>query len=818
MKKDSKDTGPYIAHIRSSDDTIQTVNEHLTAVRCGCEAFGARIGVSHLAGMAGLLHDLGKNTNAFKVYIQEAVAHSDKPPRRGSVDHSTAGGRFLYRRYHEKAKTDLEKVAVEWIANCIISHHQGLRDYLDPDLSSPFFERVALKAEGMEEYGRAEAVFLAEHASEDLDHYFSEATTEVMAAVEEIRRRRLHPIASALLVKYIFSCLIDADRTDARQFEEDSHEPWLTDHRDFFERSYRAVVNQVHFYAAQEDSEQPINQLRREMSEQCDNFATRSSGIFTLSIPTGGGKTLSSFRYALKHALETGKERIVYVAPYTTIIEQNADEIRKILQEEDRALILEHHSNVVENLDDNGTEYDVDKQRWILARDNWDRPLIFTTMVQFLNTFYAQGTRNARRLHRLSNAVIIFDEVQAVPPKCVALFNEALNFLSALAQSTCVLCTATQPTLDFVKNDLKLAPGAEIIEDLAGVTQKFKRVVVEDRTASPVEASELAKFIRDRMKGVNQVLVILNTKAAVRKLFAQLESAEWIYDKQNTLFHLSTNMCAAHRKDVLATMKQRLTKKAPVICVSTQLLEAGVDVSFDCVIRSLAGLDSIAQAAGRCNRHGHDPVRTVYIIQSSDEVLDHLPEIRVGAEITQRVLNEFASDPSRFGNDLLSPLAMKTFFRYYFHQIRGELDYPIPELNKTLLELLNNNTALFQAYRHRYGAPPPIVTRPSFATAERYFQVIPNAGRSVLVPYNHEANDLLTALNGEHAPKNLSELLHRAQQYVVNLYDHDVRSLAASGALYPLFRDHILAVRDTAYSQTFGIDAEDKGVWQPAFG
>jgi len=143
---------------------------------------------------------------------------------------------------------------------------------------------------------------------------------------------------------------------------------------------------------------------------------------------------------------------------------------------------------------------------------------------------------------------------------------------------------------------------------------------------------------------------------------------------------------------------------------------------------------------------------------------------------------------------------MKPFFRYYFHQIRGELDYPIPELNKTLLELLNNNTALFQAYRHRYGAPPPIVIPLPFATAERYFQVIRNAGRSVLVPYNHEANDLLTALNGEPAPKNLRELLHRVQQYVVNLYDHDGRSLAASGALYPVFRDHILAVRDTAYS------------------
>ena len=811
MNDNAAESRPYIAHIRASDGNIQTVSDHLQAVQTGCEAYGAKIGIAHLAGMAGLLHDLGKNTTSFQEYIHDAAAHPDHPPRRGSIDHSTAGGRFLYRHYHKDTTDVYDKVAVEWMANCIISHHQGLRDFLSPELDSPFFERVALKSKGMEEYEEAEAAFLTERTLEEVDHYFALALQETKNVLDTIRAHepKAKAITSALLIKYLFSCLIDADRTDARQFEEDQKESWMRSYRDFFQRSYINLLNEMHRFEESEDANHPINQLRRNMSQQCDDFAIKPPGIYTLSIPTGGGKTLSSLRYALKHALYHDMERIIYIAPYTTIIEQNANEVRRILQEND--LILEHHSNIIEDIDYDENDYDLTKKRLTLARNNWDRPVIFTTMVQFLNTFYAKGTTNIRRLHRLSHAVLIFDEVQAVPSKCVSLFNASLNFLDAFGSSTAILCTATQPTLDFVKNKLRLSKGAEIISNMNQVSQQFKRVEIEDLSASPLGAEGLAAFIEERMQEVQQILIILNTKSAVRKLFVQLQQAPWTKDNGVTLFHLSTSMCAAHRREILKEMKGLLKQNMPVICVSTQLIEAGVDISFQTVIRSLAGLDSIAQAAGRCNRHGKDPIRKVYVIKSSDEILKNLPEIQVAADITQRVFHEFA-------HDLLSSDAMTTYFKYYFHAIKDTLDYPISDSDSSLYELLSTNANVFAAYGHRHGHVPEIVSRPSFATAANHFAAIQDASIAVLVPFNEEAQNILVKLNGELEGEDLDALLTQSQQYVVNLYEHEVHALDRNGDIYSLLHKHVLALRDTAYSQHLGVAIEDSVPWRTEFG
>lgn len=813
----------YIAHISQTDKRIQTMPEHLDAVQQGCETFGGKIGVAHLAGMAGLLHDMGKNTPAFKQYIEAASANPAHAPKRGSVDHSTAGGRWLYRRYHKQALLPEDKAAVEWMANCIISHHQGLRDFLAPEAESPFLERVAHKQEGMEEYGKAVEALLESWTEEELDCYFADAVRELKSALQLIRESKLKPIASSLLIKYLFSCLIDADRTNTREFEENRYEGWQRDYRPFFERSYRLLMDELRAMNDGDRAEHPINRLRRDMSEQCDEFARRPSGIYTLSIPTGGGKTLASLRYALRHALEHGKERIIYIVPFTTIIEQNAQEVRRILQ--DDAHILEHHSNVVEDMDtsvrgiEQKNDYQLQKERLSLARDNWDSPIIFTTMVQFLNTFYAKGTRNARRLHRLSNAVLIFDEVQAVPPKCVSLFNAALNFLHSFGRSSLILCTATQPALDFVKHKLLMPEQAEIIQDRDEVTKQFKRVELENRiTAEGWKTGELAQFVREQAAEVGSVLIILNTKAAVRKLYLHLKEAEWIQDGGVQLYHLSTGMCAAHRKDTLKKVNDALAATQPVICLSTQLIEAGVNVSFPCVIRSLAGLDSIAQAAGRCNRHGEAELRRVYVIRSAEENLSPLPEIAIGAKISERLFREYMDDPDRFRNSLLSPQAMELYFRYYYEQIQKDLDYPVPQLDKSLFDLLNFNKAYFQDYCRTHGQAPEIVSRPAFATVEQHFQVIANQTTSVLVPYDDKAKELLLDLNGELEPEQLSRLLRQAQQYVVNLFERERIQLEKDGTLYPLLHGHVLALRENAYSVEFGVDSVGKsgGGWDLA--
>lgn len=584
----------------------------------------------------------------------------------------------------------------------------------------------------------------------------------------------------------------------------------------FFRRSYDKLMATIHSFEQAEDADHPINRLRSEMSAQCKTYALLESGIRTLSIPTGGGKTLASLRYALKHALAKQKERIIYIVPFTTIIEQNAKEIREILQEDD--MILEHHSNVIEDIKPESEEYNAHKEKIKLARDHWDRPIIFTTMVQFLNVFYAKGTRNARRLHQLANAVLIFDEVQAVPIKCISLFNAALNFLNTLGHSSILLCTATQPALSYVKNKLHLPQEAEIIANLNQVGKNFKRVELVDRT-TPLgwDAEELADFVDGNLEEVKSVLVILNTKSAVRKLFTALQS-KFSSDSDVLLFHLSTNMCAAHRKAKLEEVKEALKNSTlengkKVICVSTQLIEAGVNISFECVIRSLAGLDSIAQAAGRCNRHGKDPIRKVYIIRSADETLTSLPEIRIGADNTQRVLVDFNENPVCFGHDLLSAAAMRVYFEYYYKQIENELNYYIPKLDKHMFDLLNKNKDYHEYYKKKLNQNPEILSRPAFATAEQHFEAISNATTAVIVPYNDEARKLILDLNGDLDISELGELLHKSQQYVVNLYAPELKKLDKAGDVYPLFNGSVLALRETAYSLLFGIESTGEGAW-----
>ncbi|WP_019153453.1 CRISPR-associated helicase/endonuclease Cas3 [Robertmurraya massiliosenegalensis] len=796
----------YIAHIREKDGKIQTVREHLDEVRQLCEQFGGKIGLQHLAGLTGLLHDLGKSTEEFYDYIQAAVANPDNPPPRGSVDHSTAGGKLLYSKFYDDAQDPIVKLTVEWLAMCIISHHSGLRDFLSSDLTSPFLNRV--KEKDIKEFDNARDTFFNVQIDEsNFDDYFEKAKNEVVHLLKKFREDKLKPFTFSLIVKYIFSALIDADRTNTRVFEEDENEESAFDSDVFFEESYYSLMERITSFQVSEAASHPINQLRNEMSEQCEAFASHPSGIYTLSIPTGGGKTFASLRYALKHAVKYKKERIIYVVPYTTIIEQNAKEVRDILKNDE--FILEHHSNVIEESGYENEDYDLKTKKLKLARDNWESPIIFTTMVQFLNVFYSRGTRNARRMHNLANSIVIFDEVQSVPIKCISLFNEALNFLNGFCNSSIVLCTATQPALDFVENKLHVSTDAEMIKDINLVNRSFKRVNIIDKTTpSGMNAPELTNFILTEMETVDNVLVILNTKTAVRKLFEELKE-----HKEYELFHLSTNMCPAHRKNILQRLKDSLSKKRRVICVSTQLIEAGVDISFQSVIRSIAGLDSIAQAAGRCNRHGEDVIRNVYIIKSADEILTKLREIRIGSEQTARVLEEFKGNPEMFGNDLLSQEAINIYFKYYYYQIQNELDYPIPTIEKNLFDLLNFNQDYFSAYFNKNNAKFPLISRQSFAIAEQYFQVIDSPTTSVLVPYNFEAREIISKLNGEVDSNELSSILKRAQQYIINVYSPELEELSKAKNIDLLFHGSVYALKEVAYSEAMGLDPKGNGIW-----
>ncbi|MCM3713998.1 CRISPR-associated helicase Cas3' [Alkalihalobacillus oceani] len=795
----------YIAHVRERDKAEQLLRDHLLGVRKLCESFGAKLGLAHVAGLAGMLHDLGKYSDRFQRYLYQAVWEPDKAEfKRGEVDHATAGGRLLFEFYHNERNTPHEKLLAEIVGNAIISHHANLQDYISPKIESDFLKRI--KEKNLPEYELAVERFFTDMITEtDFKQY-------VAIALDELKQFMImDPTQSFFLTKFIFSCLIDADRTNTRLFETEAKEEEPIKYKQLFEAYHKKLLHHL-ASLKKEDGDKPINVLRSEMSEQCEQFAEKPSGIYTLSIPTGGGKTLASLRYALKHAQQFDKQRIIYIVPFTTIIEQNAQEVRDILEDDDR--VLEHHSNVIEEEvkeEELGDEPDdgflTKKEKLKLARDNWDRPLIFTTLVQFLNVFYAKGNRNTRRLHNVSHSVIIFDEVQKVPTKCVSLFNEALNFLKNFAHCSILLCTATQPTLEKVKHSLLKERDGEIVRNLGEVTAAFKRVDIVDKSAKPIGSEELAGWINEEIEEWRNVLVILNTKSAVKRLFQLLK------DSTVPVFHLSTSMCAAHRKEQLDKIKGMLEKEIPFICVTTQLIEAGVDISFKRVIRSLAGLDSIAQAAGRCNRHGKDPLGNVYVIDHAEENLSKLKEIEVGKGITTNILARFKKKPDEYEGNLLSQEAMRAYFLNYYRVMDANLNYYVKEVDKEMTKLLmalHRENSYVTYYQKKQGTIFPLCLNGSNKTAAEYFRVIEQNTISVIVPFG-EGREVIAQLNSDDWIDDSTGLLKKAQQYTVNLYSNEFNQLQNEKAIVAHFDGMIYELKEGWYSKDYGVDLQGEG-------
>lgn len=811
----------YIAHIREKDKQEQTVEVHLTEVKELAESFGAKIGVKHIAGLAGMLHDMGKYTEEFLSYIKAAVFHPESAPARGTVDHSTAGGKLLYDLYHTGKMKEIPARLAEIVGNAIISHHSYLKDFFNENLESPYLKRVQKSKLELKEYDHTKAMFF-QHVMNEVEFaaYVEKASTELLNFLKKDKTKTTEQ-KCMFLTKYIFSALIDADRTNTRLFEEDKSYSPPENRKELFESYYKKLMEKNHSFLKREDANSPINVLRRKMSEQCDSFAERPSGIYTLSIPTGGGKTLASLRYALKHAQIYNKKQIIYVVPFTTIIEQNAEEVRKILDDDEN--ILEHHSNVIMDTDEGDEDEKHDgimsiKEKLKLAKDNWDSPIIFTTMVQFLDTFYAKGSRNIRRLHNLSEAVIIFDEVQKVPISCVSLFNSALNFLKTYGNSSLVLCTATQPALDFVEYQLDISPDAEMVEKLDDVITAFKRVeIVDMATNQSFNNKRLADFVEEQVERNQSILIILNTKAVVKDLYEKLD----VQMNDIPIYHLSTAMCAAHRNQILGEIREHLDNEERVICISTQLIEAGVDVSFSCVIRSLSGLDSIAQAAGRCNRHGKmEGIQKVYVIDHEQENLDRLEEIQKGKEITKKILRDLQLDGSLYGGHLLSQEAMKSYFQAFYDGLSLDLNYHVKKLAKYQTDLLMEKRAdnnYCQIYRRENKKELPLFLVNSYGTAAQYFQVINQQTTSVIVPYG-EGEEIIADLNGDQTIEDLGNLLRKAQQYTVNLYKHEKDMLAKNGGIETVFDNQLYVLKEGAYNDKYGVDLENESGVKVSFG
>lgn len=815
-----------IAHVRESDGNIQLLEGHLRGVSQLARCNAKKIRLTDHGELIGLLHDLGKYSEEFQNYLKSAVGllnpdedeeFVDAQGLKGKIDHSSAGAQFVWRALSDQGP--LGQIVGQILALCIASHHSGLIDCLTSDPGRSVEDAFTRRMNKLDErthlgeaLGKADQAILA-RAKGLISH------PEMLAGIQSVIRGILldapeksdkSTVAQqqiGLLVRFLFSCLIDADRIDTADFESPrqarlrlrgSYAGWET------------LIGRLEQHLTSLPPRHPIDELRQDISRHCLEGASRDKGIFTLTVPTGGGKTLASLRFALHHTKRHGMDRVIYVIPFTSIIDQNADVVRGILEPEGiepGSVVLEHHSNLTP-----------EEQTWRgkILSENWDAPVIYTTSVQFLETLFGAGTRGARRMHQLANAVLIFDEIQTLPINCVHLFNNAINFLADRCGSTVVLCTATQPLLDQVdarKGAIRIPEGNELMPDVKRLFDKLKRVKVTNRRKPGGWAmDEIAALAQEETSRSGSCLVIVNTKNAAQTLYrlGKEQAAAPVY-------HLSTNMCPAHRKAILTEVLGRLERQEPVLCISTQLIEAGVDVDFGAVIRFTAGLDSIAQAAGRCNRNGIRDEGQVHVVNPQDENLGLLPDIRIARDKAERVLDDYEEDPDKFGNNRIGPEAMAWYYRNYFFARAGDMDYPVSARtlgrDDTLLNLLSANTQASAAYGSAKGRAPNLYLRQSFMAAARAFKAIDAPTRGVIAPHTQAGKDIITALCAAYLPDKEFDLLRRAQQFSVNVFPQVLERLTKAGAVQEIQEGTgILFLADSRYySDEFGLTETPEG-------
>jgi len=723
----------FYAHSKEgrSPEEWQPLEVHLRNVADMAAEFAKPFGGDQWAYLAGLWHDLGKYSDAFQAKLHaENGFETHIETRPGKVVHSEAGGHLAsLNGWH-----GFDRV-FSWL---IMGHHAGLTDYgsehigakaLEPKMCEPSRSRTVL--------GNVPVNMLNQKAP---SQKFPDGADP------------------AFFIRMLFSCVVDADFLDTEAFMNsgkaslrNQSSPELSE----LLKHLDVCMDQL----CTEAEPSPVNEIRAEVLAQCRDAADKEPAVYSLCVPTGGGKTLASLdfalRHAVKHKIKNGKSRIIYVIPYTSIIEQTAEVFRKISGFENA--VVEHHSNLAEPDESNETV------RNRLAAENWDAPIIVTTSVQFFESLYACRTGRCRKLHNLVNSVVIFDEAQCLPPEYLRPSIYAIRELYRHYRVTPVLCTATQPVLTKTEAfDFRFREGfegvSEIVSNPVELAERLKRVevVLHRNKLDPVDLPELAETIQAEGRSV---LCIVNRKDDARRLAAMLP--------KNQAIHLSTNMCGEHRAVALAGIRQRISNAdSHFYVISTSLVEAGVDIDFPVVYRALAGIDSIAQAAGRCNREGELRVNGR---KALGRTVVFLPEkqpgyVRQPAGIARELMQSGNLD------SLLTPATYEKYFRQRFWQLgQDALD------EKQIMKLFSERMNYY------------------FRTAAERFHLIEDGWQeNVLAPYG-EAVRLLGRLTSE--PWNQRSILRRMGRFSIGIPKHLFGELAA--------RDYI---RESGYPSLFMLD------------
>lgn len=801
---------------KSEEVNYQLLEEHLLSVGNIAGNIGNQVGIERLMTLIGYLHDLGKADSLFQDYLNGIINKR--------VNHSSAGAKYLLYILQtddrfDKINAEVEIQYYKEILIYVIQSHHGLYDVVDVNTyKNKSIERLNY-SENDDYSFEGEVIEFANSFNTNLTlnnkmciidlieegYYEFKKTFEKLKQLANqnpsrkvLEKQKIKMIYSTE-VSYYLSCftrlclsiLKEADIYDsANAFLNEKQKIWNKDELNFLWCEGYNNIEKIYLNYQTTPNSSELNRTRTEMSNQAKLFAEQyREGIFKLELPTGAGKTKTSLRYALTNSKNFKKNRILYVTAYLSVLEQNAKDIKEIIN--NSSAILEHHSNVL--IDDEGkeeTKLDYkDYQDISYLRDSWESPYVLTTMVQFFNTLFKGQASNIRRFCKLIDAVIIIDEVQSLPLKTIYNFNLMMNFMKTIMHCNIVHCTATQPYFDTKALEFPIYYGDSINNNTDIVSKElskrscFNRVNYYNLTGinatARISTIELVKHISTTLNSVNSCLIVLNTKASVLKLYNALMD-----ELENTkIIYLTTNLCAAHRLNIIEEIKNILVnnhytkKKQRIVCISTQLIEAGVDLDFDCVYRSMSGIDSLVQCAGRCNREGKLLVNgqydkgKVFIINYDQENLTYLPDIKQTKDASEEAIRRLQIEGARFAIPLEE--TKRYYFEKYYIQNKSSLSYWYYKENNSMLDKLSRNTTRRTEYKQVHQTQYPYKTAQSFKTAAEQFQLIENNTVGMLVYYqNHDLMEQLEEAIEYKDLKKISILLKKLQRTTVNVY-HD---------------------------------------------
>lgn len=809
------DYNEALAHY-GEDNQKQLLIDHLFKVGNRARDLGCEVKLGNSSQLIGLLHDFGKVDKKFQAYIRGAY--------KGRVNHSSAGAIIIehiseevYNVYHIKGVLESKNLKInvwnlykEILQYPILSHH-GLYDIIDNNFNYRTASRLDLQERTNEEsivrnleffnminqshinlYNNSIYNLYYKGFQEFIKIYKSIIKLSKNTILKSNQNYKIHRMKSrhfyfGALVRLLLSILKEADIYDSSNYyKTEKDKTYSQKELDSIWEGMGQTFTELYEEFSKKSEKSELDIIRTEFSNEAYDFSHKfDKGAFKLDLPVGSGKTFTSFRYGIENARKFHKKRIICCTAFLSVLEQNASTITEVLGSQ---YILEHHSNIIEDYEVDEEEQDKkDYEVSEYLKESWESPVLLTTLVQLSNTMFKHKASNIRRFSKLINSVIIVDEIQSLPTKAIYNFNLMTNFLTEIMNCTVVHSTATSPSFD--NNETLNYPcnyGNELGETSIIKTIKNKEVfsrvdyysLLDKETNNKFNRQDLISHIKNQLKTEKSALIVLNTKRAVDNLYQALNEDTVLKEDNIEIIYLTTNQCAKHRLEIIENMKNRLKdlrkyeNERKIICISTKLVEAGVDIDFDIAYRSLAGIDSIIQVGGRCNREGKKESKgNLFIFKYEDENLKDLPEIQRQISASETALKILNNDTE------LDKIDIEKACDYYFHKLylneegRGNnLEYVLKKQDNTILNLLSSNAKLKENYEQKTGEKANFTLKQSFKTAAMEFDLIKEDTITVIVHYKNEKiiNSLYESINS-YDFYNIKTLLKKLQPYTISV-------------------------------------------------